>query len=119
MCGKLEINKGMLMENAVAQMLRTADQKLFFHYTYDAYDSQKRMEIDFLIVKSKVSNRHNVCPIEVKSAKDYTTTSLEKFKRKFPGYISRSIILHPGDLRAEGDLIYLPLYMAPFIPELA
>ena len=119
MCGKLEINKGMLMENAVAQMLRTAGQKLFFHYAYDAYDSQKRMEIDFLIVKSKVSNRHNVCPIEVKSAKDYTTTSLEKFKRKFPGYISRSIILYPGDLKAEGNLIHLPLYMAPFIPEIA
>ena len=47
------------------------------------------------------------------------STSLEKFKRKFPGYISRSIILHPGDLKVEGNLIHLPLYMAPFIPEIA
>ena len=69
--------------------------------------------------KSNLRRRHNIVPIEVKSAKDYTTTSLEKFKRKFPGYISRSIILHPGDLRAEGNLIHLPLYMAPFIPEIA
>ena len=70
-------------------------------------------------MKSKVSNRHNVCPIEVKSAKDYTTTSLGKFKRKFPGYISISIILHPGDLKTDGNLTYLPLYMAPFVPEFA
>ena len=31
-------------------------------------------------------------------------TLLKKFKRKFPGYISRSIILHPGDLKTEGNL---------------
>jgi len=30
------------------------------------------MEIDFLIAKSKISGRHNISPIEVKSGKNYT-----------------------------------------------
>ena len=34
-------------------------------------------------------------------------------------YVSRSIILHPGDLKTEGKLTYLPLYMAPFVLEIA
>ena len=76
------------------------------------------MEIDFLLIKSKVSNRRNVLPIEVKSANDYTTSSLEKFKRKFPGYVCRSVVLHPGDIKIASETVYLPLYMAPFVMDM-
>ena len=48
---KLEINKGMLIENIVAQMLRAAGHKLFFYSSYDKNDAANRMEIDFLIQK--------------------------------------------------------------------
>ena len=116
--GKLEVNRGLLMENVVAQMLRAAGQKLYFHSTHDREKSENRMEIDFLLIKSKVSNRRNVLPIEVKSANDYTTSSLEKFKRKFPGYVCRSVVLHPGDIKIASETVYLPLYMAPFVMDM-
>ena len=67
MFDKLEINEGMLVENIVAQMLRTAGHSLLFYSNYDKDDAANRMEIDFLIQKETVTSRHNISPIEVKS----------------------------------------------------
>jgi hypothetical protein len=76
------------------------------------------MEIEFLLSKSKVSARHNIYPVEVKSANDYTTTSMDKFRRKFASVVARPIVLHPGDAEFSGDVLKLPLYMAMLIPEM-
>ena len=57
--------------------------------------------------------RHNVVPVEVKSSRDYTTISLDRFKAKFPGYCAERIVLHPGTADFSGGITYLPLYMAP------
>lgn len=76
---KLEVNKGMIIENIVAQMLAAGGHKLYFYSNPSRDDKDARMEIDFLIAKSKISNRHNISPIEVKSGKNYTLTSLRKF----------------------------------------
>ncbi len=116
--GKLEINKGMLLENSVAQMLRAAGQQLFFHFNYDQENAANRMEIEFLLAKSHVTARHNIYPVEVKSANDYTTVSLEKFKRKFSSITARQIVLCPRDADFGGEVLRLPLYMAMLIPEL-
>ena len=116
--GKLEVNRGMLMENVVAQMLRAAGQRLFFHYNSGSGVAENRMEIDFLIAKSKVSARHNILPVEVKSANDYTTVSLSKFRKRFSSSIAVPVILHPGDAVFGRDVVRLPLYMAAFVPEL-
>ena len=75
---KLEVNKGMIIENIVAQMLAASGHKLYFYSNPSRDDKDARMEIDFLIAKSKISNRHNISPIEVKSGKNYTLTSLRK-----------------------------------------
>jgi hypothetical protein len=76
------------------------------------------MEIDFLLSKSKVSARHNIHPVEVKSASNYTTSSLDKFRKSFSQSVARPIILHPGDACFEQDVIRLPLYMASLVPEI-
>lgn len=76
--GKLEANLGMFMENIVAQMLVASGHKLYFYSNPSREDVSSRMEIDFLIAKSKISNRHNISPIEVKSGKRYTLSSLKK-----------------------------------------
>ena len=110
--GKLEINKGMLMENVVAQMFRAGGRELYFHKVNDREDASNRMEIEFLLSKSRLTARHNVVPVEVKSNKDYTTTSLDRFKDKFPGYCAERTVLHPGTADFSGDITYLPLYMA-------
>ena len=115
--GKLEVNKGMIIENAVAQMFRAAGQELYFHFNDDRKNALNKMEIDFVLTKSKVSSAHNVYPIEVKSNKEYSTTSLERFRTKFKRYVATPIVLHPKDLATKNGIRYLPLYMAPLVTE--
>ncbi len=112
---KLEINMGMIVENIVAQMLTANNHKLYFYSNSSRTDAASRMEIDFLIAKNKISNRHNISPIEVKSSKNYTLTSLRKFKMKYAQQLHIPYVLHTGDLKLEDDILYLPLYMAPLL----
>ena len=44
---KLEFNGGMIVENIVAQMLRSAGHKLYFFSKYSKDDAKERMELDF------------------------------------------------------------------------
>lgn len=112
---KLEVNKGMIIENIVAQMLAAGGHKLYFYSNPSRNDKDARMEIDFLIAKSKISSRHNISPIEVKSGKNYTLTSLRKFMERYAEQAGTAYVLHTGDLK-EGDWItYLPLYMTPLL----
>jgi predicted AAA+ superfamily ATPase len=115
MLDKLEINKGMLVENIVAQMLKTAGHELYFFSSYSKDDSEETMEIDFLIRKPIISSRHNISPIEVKSGKNYTTTSLDKFYKKYNKQLSNAFIIHSGDVKEVDGVVYLPLYMTPLL----
>lgn len=115
MLDKLEINKGMLVENVVAQMLKAAGHNLFFYSSYSKEDFKETMEIDFLIRKPIISSRHNISPIEVKSSKNYTTVSLDKFRRKYNTQLTTSYIIHSGDLKVTDSITYLPLYMTPLL----
>ena len=112
---KLEFNKGMIVENVVAQMLTASGHKLYFYSNSSRNDASSRMEIDFLVAKSKITNRHNISPIEVKSSKNYTLTSLKKFCSQFKEQLYIPYVLHPGDLKEENGITYLPLYMTPFL----
>ena len=108
---KLEVNLGMITENIVAQMLVSSGHKLFFYSNASRTDAASRMEIDFLVSKSNISNRHNISPIEVKSGKNYTVKSLNKFKDKFAEQTHIPYVLHVGDFKEENGIVYLPLYM--------
>ena len=112
---KLEVNKGMIVENIVAQMLAASGHKLYFYSNPSRDDKDARMEIDFLIAKSKISNRHNISPIEVKSGKNYTLTSLRKFMERYAEQTGTPYVLHTSDLKEEDGIVYLPLYMAPLL----
>ena len=100
------------MENIVAQMLVANGHKLYFYSNSSRNNSSSRMEIDFLIAKSKISNRHNISPIEVKSSKRYTLTSLDKFITKYNKQLHIPYVLHTSDLKEENGKVYLPIYMA-------
>lgn len=115
MFDKLEINEGMLVENIVAQMLVASGKKLFFYSNYDKENADNRMEIDFLIQKAEVTSRHNISPIEVKSSKNYTLTSLSKCIRQFKSYLSIPYVLHSKDVEQKDGIVYLPLYMTPLL----
>lgn len=108
---KLSFNEGMIMENIVAQMLVASGKKLYFYFNYDKENSKNNMEIDFLIAKSKITSKHNISPIEVKSGKNYTYSSLNKFKEKYKDYLFTNYILHIDDLKEENGIVFLPLYM--------
>ena len=112
---KLSFNEGMLIENIVAQMLKSNGKKLYFFSKNSREDSRETMEIDFLIDKPKITSRHNIIPIEVKSGKNYTYNSLEKFQKKYKDYISEPLIIHTEDLKEENGILYLPIYMTPLI----
>lgn len=109
--GKLEMNEGMIFENIVAQMLAVSGHKLYFYSNPSREDKDSRMEIDFLLTKSKVTTRHNVSPIEVKSGKKYSTVSLEKFKKKYSQQLNTAYILHTSDYMEKDGIVYLPVYM--------
>ena len=115
MFGKLEVNEGMLVENMVAQMLRASGYKLYFYSNNSRTSADDRMEIDFLIAKPKVTSRHNISPIEVKSGKTYTITSLKKCIAKYGPQLSTPYVLHDKDVKVEDGIVYLPLYMAPLL----
>ncbi len=112
---KLEVNLGMIMENAVAQMLTASGHKLYFYANSSRDDASSRMEIDFLIAKNGISNRHNISPLEVKSGKNYTLSSLNKFRKKYPDQLHVPYVLHTSDLKEEDGIIYLPVYMTPLL----
>lgn len=118
--GTVSINKGMIVENAIAQQLRASGRSLFYYsWNEPPLERGKQAslhprEIDFLIVRgfSDAAGKLRICPIEVKSSKSYRTVSLDDFKKRWPKRVGGEIVLHPKQLRVEGHRMYLPLYMA-------
>ena len=112
---KLSFNEGMILENIVAQMLVSSGRKLYFFSRNEREDSSETMEVDFLISVDKITSRHNIIPIEVKSGDRYTFTSLKKLKNKYNDYLDKSIIIHTKDLKEDNDIIYIPIYMTALL----
>lgn len=104
---KLEFNNGLVMENAVAQMLTAAGHELYYYS-----ETEDRMEIDFLLTKGKLTSRKNIAPVEVKSGKKYLVNSLDKYRKKYTQQVGEAIVLHDGDIKEEDEVVYLPVYMA-------
>lgn len=106
--GKLEINEGMILENAVAQMLLSTGHKLYF-YSRAANNEKKTpaIEIDFLIRQGK-----KICPIEVKSSPRIRHASLDLFVKRFSSRLGTRYVLYTKDLYSEGKTLYIPAYMA-------
>ena len=108
--GKLSVNQGMFYENVVSQMLVAAGHKLYFYTKYDESSHRNEIEIDFLLSNNS-KLKYKIYPIEVKSSERYTTRSLTKFDEKFHSRIGRNYVIHPRNLKKEGDALYIPAYM--------
>jgi len=111
---KLSFNEGMFYENVIAQILTANGHQLFFYNHYNPEKGRNDIEIDFMISNNS-KLKYKVSPIEVKSTKRYSAVSLMRFTEKFKSRIGQSIILHPGNLRIDGEMIRLPCYMAGFL----
>lgn len=116
--GRVNVNKGMLVENVVAQQLVAVGNSLFYHTWEEPSKTEgarpRPREIDFLLTRgfSDAGGKLRVSPLEVKSSKNYTTVSLDDFKRRWGKRVGAELVLHPKQLRVEGNRQYLPLYMS-------
>lgn len=110
MDGKLSINKGMLYENMISQMLAAKGIKLYFYTRYNEAKHRNDIEIDFLISNNSKTN-FKINPIEVKSGKNYSTTSLTTFHGVYKKRIERQLIIHPKSLSIADGIIKIPPYM--------
>ncbi len=108
---KLSINKGMFFENIVSQILTANGHKLYFYSHYSKEKKRNDIEVDFIITSNEPFGK--ITAIEVKSAKNYQTTSLNKFKEKFKSRVDKCYIIHPKNFHVREDgVICIPAYMA-------
>ena len=107
---RLNMNEGMLYENAIAQMLTANGHKLYFYTHYNKEKHRNDIEIDF-IISNNSKLKYKMYPIEVKSGKRYSADSLKKFKEKYKSRIGECYIIHPRNLSFKEDIVCLPPYM--------
>ena len=102
-----KVNLGGIYENAVAQELNSHGFPTYF------YNSHKNGELDFLIEKAA-----SVIPIEVKSGKDYYVHSaLTKTVANKEYEVEKAFVLSNYNVKTEGEIVYLPVYMTMFISD--
>lgn len=103
--GNLSINMGSILENAIAQQLKSNGLSLNY------FDSNKHGEIDFVI-----QNGMSVDLIEVKSGSDYTKhKALDNVLSVSEWKFRNAYVLCKDNVRCDGKVTYLPWYMAMFI----
>lgn len=107
---KLNMNEGMLYENAIAQMLTASGHKLYFYTHYNPDKHRNDIEIDFLISNNS-KLKYKMYPIEVKSGKKYSVESLKRFKEKYSERIGECYVIHPRNLSFKEDIVCIPPYM--------
>jgi len=105
---KLSANMGYVYENVIAQMLTASGNKLFYHSFPD--ENRHYYEIDFLL-----SRAQKICPIEVKASGYKTHKSLDMFCEKYSDRIKDRYLMYTKDTRKDGQLLMVPVYMAPFL----
>ncbi len=112
--GRLSLNKGMLYENVIAQMIVSSGRKLYFYTQYSTDKKRNDIEIDFLI-SNDIKTHFKVNPIEVKSSKNYTNISYDSFRKKFGKNIDKGYIVHPKQLVVNNNEYRVPPYMFFFM----
>ena len=100
----------MFFENIVSQILTANGHKLYFYSHYSKEKKRNDIEVDFIITNNEPFGK--ITAIEVKSAKNYKTTSLNKFKEKFLSRVDKCYIIHPKNLHVREDgVICILAYM--------
>jgi predicted AAA+ superfamily ATPase len=106
---KLSTDMGYVYENLVSQMLKASGHNLYY-YTFPTDSGKHNYEVDFLI-----ADQAKVTPIEVKSSGYKTHASLDAFCQKFSARIKNKYLIYTKDLHQEGEMVYLPAYLAQFL----
>ncbi len=105
--GKINSNFGKIFESIVSQALVSNGYTPFYHtYTIEEEGKIKRYEIDFM-----VESAGKVVAIEVKSGSNFTTSSLNNLKIKYPQLKFKKIVISNKTLSIRDNVMYLPIYM--------
>ena len=103
--GDLTVNMGSILENAIAQQIKTNG------FSLNYYDSKKHGELDFVIQ----SGTH-IDLVEVKSGNDYTKhNALDKVLAVDNWSIRNAYVFCPGNIDVTANITYLPWYMVMFL----
>ncbi len=98
------LNCGAIYENVVAQELYTHGFKGYY------FNSHKQGELDFVIEYNDY-----ICPIEVKSGKDYTKHSaLDNVIANKDYNVKKAFVLSNSNVSKKEKITYLPIYMMMF-----
>ncbi|MEG0638739.1 MAG: ATP-binding protein [Clostridia bacterium] len=95
--------KGALSENYVLQALKNQFEVTPRYWT----QVNPPYEVDFLIQRE-----NDLFPVEVKSEANTESRSLKKYKERFPSETKLRIRFSLDNLRLDGDLLNIPLFMA-------
>lgn len=103
--GELQINMGSILENMIAQQLKSNGFRLNY------YDGKKTGEIDFV-----VQNGMGIDLVEVKSGNDFKVHSaLNKIRRVEGWNFGGATVFCKGNVETDGDVQYYPWYMIMFM----
>ena len=100
-----DINFGSVYENAAAQELKAHGYDLYY------FNSKKQGELDFVIERGG-----DVLPIEIKSGKDYQRhAALDNVMENTDYAIPVAYVFQNDNVKADGKIVYLPIYMLMFL----
>lgn len=101
--------KGTSSENFVLQSLLTQFEVTPRYWT----QSNPPYEVDFLIQRE-----NDIFPVEVKAETNISTKSLKKFKELFPDKVKLRIQFSLDNLKLDGDVLNIPLFMTDYTDRL-
>ncbi|MCD6323268.1 MAG: ATP-binding protein [Clostridiales bacterium] len=101
--------KGALSENYIMQTLQSQFEATPRYWSV----FNPSYEVDFLIQRE-----NDIFPVEVKSDANIKSSSLKKFKEKFNDKVKLRIRFSLENLKLDGDLLNIPLFMADYTDKL-
>lgn len=103
--GDLSINMGSILENVIAEQLKSNGYSLYY------FDTKKYGELDFVI-----QNGTHVELLEVKSGNDYKKhKALDNVRKVSNWNIKKSYVFCNANVSAEDGVKYMPWYMIMFL----
>jgi predicted AAA+ superfamily ATPase len=108
---KLSADLGYLYENTAAQIISSTKHTPYYH-TWKKEGSTHYYEVDFLL-----QTGNKIIPVEVKSSANKNHDSIDAFSSKFSNRIARPLLISQKDVGNDGQLMFKPVYMLPFVLE--
>lgn len=107
------VNFGSIYESISVQQLRTQYHSLYY-FKYNLFDKEqnkgKKYEVDIVFEKS-----FKVQALEIKSSKNFTTSSLDNLKNKYPQLKENRFVFGVKNIKVEEDKTILPIYLLSMI----